>query len=64
MNLYDYLEKRVRILSRTGMSFEGVADEYFYPHETEYGEESISITTDDGDCVEFYEDDIKHIEVL
>lgn len=52
----------MNIVSNEGTAFSGVVTEYFHPDENDSGRESIVIDTSSGECVEFYEEDIKTIE--
>ena len=62
MKLKEFYNKKVNIVTNEGTTFSGVVTEYFYPEDNESGKESIVIDSTNGDCVEFYEDDIKTIE--
>ncbi len=62
MKLKEFYNKRVNIVSNDGTAFSGVVTDYFHPEENESGKESIVIDSSGGECVEFYEEDIKTIE--
>ena len=62
MQLKQFYNKKVNIVSDEGTAFSGVVTEYFYPEENESGKESIVIDSSTGEVVEFYEEDIKTIE--
>lgn len=62
MKLKQFYNKKVNIVSDEGTAFSGVVTEYFHPDENDSERESIVIDTSSGECVEFYEEDIKTIE--
>lgn len=64
MNLKQYIEKNVLISANNGKTFNGIVDEYFYADETDSGTESIVIQTQDGELVEFTENDIVDIKII
>lgn len=68
MNLKQYDGKNVRIVDIEGEIFEGHVTDYIYPDEDDTGLESIIIDCTKGKLngkgVEFWEKDIKSIEVI
>lgn len=64
MNLAQYYNKTVNIISTDEMGFFGKVSDYVYPEDNETGKESIIIYTANGDYIEFDEDDIKTITVI
>ena len=64
MSLKELCGKRVRIVSPDGVSFMGKVDDYFYPEDNENEKESVVLDTEDGTLIEFYEDDIKELEIV
>lgn len=63
MNLMQYYSKPVNVLAANGIAFNGVVGEYFYPEDNVNGKESIIVDVSSGGSVEFYEEDIKQIEI-
>ena len=63
MNIEQYLNQHVKILSDNGKIFEGYVDDYFYPEDNENAEESITIYTSNKEFIEFCNDDIVSIEI-
>lgn len=64
MNLVQYYNKTVNIISTDEMGYIGKVSDYVYPEDNETGKESIIIRTANGDYIEFDEDDIKTITVI
>ena len=68
MKLIEYEGKKVRIVDVDGDKFEGTVSDYIYPDEDDTGLESIVINCTkgpmSGNYVEFWEKDIKTIEVI
>lgn len=64
MNLKQYYNKKVKIVSVDKVVFIGTVNDYFYPDDNENEKESIVIDTSDKRVIEFYEDDIQTIEIL
>lgn len=64
MNLRNYYEKEVEILSVDGNFFRGRINDYFEPDDNENNLESIVMDTIDGDIIEFYEHDIETITII
>lgn len=68
MNLKQYEGKNVRILDIDDEIFEGFVTDYIYPGDDDTGLESIIIDCTAGKLkgkgVEFWEKDIKTIEVI
>ena len=68
MSLNEYYEKKVRIVSKNGETFEGKVTDYFYPEDSEQEEESIAIRCENGSLigksVEFPEHDIVSIQII
>ena len=64
MELSNFLEKTVEIVDVFDNIFTGYVDEYFYPEDNENGKESITIQTQRGEYIEFYEQDIKSIKII
>lgn len=62
MELKQFYNKKVNIVSNVGVTFSGVVTDYFYPDENESGKESIVIDSSSGNAIEFYEEDIRTIE--
>ncbi len=62
MNLKRFYNTKVNIITNTGMKFDGIVTDYFYPDENETGKESIVIDSSNSSAIEVYEDDIKEIE--
>ena len=48
MNLKQYYNKQVKIVSKSGKVFWGTVNDYFYPEDNDTGKESIAIDTLDG----------------
>ena len=64
MKLREYEGKKVRIISKCGHVFVGLADIYSYADDNESGVASILFVSNDGTCVEIEESDIVKIEVM
>lgn len=68
MNLIKYEGKNVRITDIDGRVFEGVVSDYVYPDDDDAGLESIIVDCTTGSLsgkpVEFWEKDIKTIQVI
>lgn len=68
MNLINYEHKKVRIIDIDERVFEGVVSDYVYPEDDETGSESIIVICTSGplagNSVEFWECDIKDIEII
>lgn len=68
MNLKQYYGKAVRIVDVDDEVFEGKVTDYIYPGDDDTGLESIIIDCTNGKLkgkgVEFWEKDIKSIEVI
>lgn len=68
MTFQQYEGKRVRIVDINGRTFEGVVTDYIYPDEDDTGSESIIVDCQSGPLkdrgVEFWQEDIKSIEVI
>ncbi len=64
MNLKQYYNKQVKIVSKSGKVFWGTVNDYFYPEDNETGKESIAIDTPDGQLIGFDEDSIQEISVM
>lgn len=68
MNLRQYYEKSIRIVDVDGNVFEGQVTDYVYPGDDDTGLESIIIDCTkgklEGKSVEFWEKDIKSIEIM
>jgi len=64
VKLAQFNNKIVKIIAKNGNSFVGLVSEYFYPEDNESDKESIVIDTEEGTAVEFYERDIKTIEII
>ena len=64
MNLIDFFEKTVKITDPLGKSWTGYVTDYIEPEDNATGNESIIISTDDGQQIEFEEKDIKNINVI
>lgn len=62
LNLKRFYNTKVNIITNTGMKFDGIVTDYFYPDENETGKESIVIDSSNSSAIEVYEDDIKEIE--
>ena len=63
MDLKEYYDREVVIITDDGQIFSGFVDEYIYPEDNENEKESIILKTKQV-LVEFYEEDIKDIVVL
>jgi len=63
MELKQFYRKKVKIVATNGRVFRGKVSDYVDPEDNEPEEESIIVDTVDGQAVEFYEKDIKEIEV-
>ena len=63
MDLKNYYDREVIIITDDGQIFRGVVEDYIYPEDNENGKESIILTTKQS-LVEFYEEDIKDVIVL
>lgn len=59
MDLYEYWGKKVRITTNEGLICEGITCDYMPPQDNVNGFASICI-----DIYEFYEPDIKSIEII
>lgn len=68
MELGKYEGKYVRIISNEGNLWEGEVLDYVWPEDNENNLESIIISCDKGKfpgkLIEFYEKDIKSIEII
>ena len=68
MTFQQYEGKRVRIVDINGRTFEGAVTDYIYPDEDDTGSESIIVDCQSGPLkghgVEFWQEDIKSIEVI
>lgn len=68
MELKKYEGKKVKIVDVDDIVFEGTVTDYIYPDEDETGLESIIIKCSKGplhgQSVEFWEKDIKEIDIL
>lgn len=64
MNLKQYYNKQVKIVSKSGKVFWGTVNDYFYPEDNDRGKESIAIDTLDGQLIGFDEDSIQEISVV
>lgn len=64
MNLKQFYNKKVNIVADSGSVYLGMVTDYFYPDDNESGKESIIVDTDEGTAVEFYEKNIKEIEII
>ena len=63
MNLKQFYDKKVRILTNDEELFEGTVCDYFYPEDNDTEEESIVVDTGNEQFIEFYPSDIKKIIV-
>lgn len=63
MKLLEYIDKTLIITADNDRVFVGHADDYFNSDDNDNGKESIVLTTDIG-IYEFYEEDIKSIEII
>lgn len=65
MSLKGYEGKEVQITDVDGMTITGIVSDYVWPDDNENGKESIIVNpTRNRAPYEFYEDDIKEIEIL
>jgi hypothetical protein len=64
VTLKQYYNKKVKIVDVDDEVFYGTVSDYFYPEDNEPEEESIVIDSLSGDLLEFYEKNIKSIEVV
>ena len=65
MNLKQFWEHRVIIESINRKIYRGVVSEYIFPEDNENGKESIIVdAVGYGNPMEFYEKDIKSIEII
>lgn len=68
MILIDYENKKVKIIDIDNQIFEGTVTDYVYPEDDESNSESIIIDCTSGplagNSVEFWERDIKDIQVI
>lgn len=65
MNLKKFWEHSVVIQSKNKKVFRGEINEYVYPEDNENGKESIILDPiNGGNAIEFYENDIKSIQVV
>lgn len=61
MNLEQYCGKKVSVIASNGKEFEGLVDEFFLAEDNNSEMDSIVVKTDDGNLIEFPEDDIIEI---
>jgi hypothetical protein len=61
MNLEKYCGKNVSVLASNGKTFRGIVDDFFFADDNDSGMESIVVKTNDGEFIEFPEDDISEI---
>lgn len=59
-----YCWKTVKILASNSKTFFGKVTDYVHPEDNEPREQSIIVDAVDGGTIEFYEHDIKNIEVM
>ncbi|WP_273478499.1 hypothetical protein [Ignavigranum ruoffiae] len=65
MQLKEYWGKKVFLESKNGKIFRGKVSDYVYPEDNENGKESIIIDSVGYEFpYEFYENDIKKIEII
>ena len=64
MDLKQFDNKEVVIVSVNGRIFCGKVSDYFYPDENNLGVESIVVDTKSGSLIEFTEEDIASIEIV
>lgn len=64
MNLKQYYNKKVKIVDRIDAVIYGTVSDYFYPEDNEPEEESIVVDSLNGELLEFYEKNIKSIEIV
>lgn len=65
MNLKDFWEKKVVIQAKNNRIFRGEITDYIYPEDNENEKESIILEPiNGGNPIEFYENDIKEIQIL
>ena len=65
MSLKKYWEKNVVLISKNNKLYKGMVNDYVYPEDNENGLESIIIDAIGYEYpMEFYEDEIKSIEIV
>lgn len=64
MDLKQFYNKEVVIVSVNGQVFEGKVNDYIYSDENNLGKESVILDAKSGDIIEFTEEDIASIEIV
>ena len=64
MDLKQFYNKEVVIVSVNGQVFEGKVNDYIYSDENNLGKESVILDAKNGDIIEFTEEDIASIEIV
>lgn len=68
MELRKYEGKKVKIISQSGKTYEGIVGDYCYPEDDENNKEMIVVDVEkgshEGKAVGLYETDIESIEII
>lgn len=64
MNLEAYCGKKVSVLASNGKTFSGIVDDFFFADDNDSGMDSIIVKTNNGEYIEFPEDDISEIKEI
>lgn len=64
MDLKQFYNKEVVIVSVNGQVFEGKVNDYIYSDENNLGKESVILDAKNGDIIEFTEEEIASIEIV
>ena len=65
MSLKEFDGKRIVLIDTAGKEYKGIVGDYVYPEDNENGKESVILDVNRGrGPIEFYEEDIRSIELI